>query len=122
MKINSRTGIIALLILGVLGLAGFVVINRDSTPSPDRKELPLQNQAGLEDDKNSINTIVYGIRDTSETRIYAVNDSGKNNTLITIISPDVKFITPLVNGKQLFYIANTNEGDIGGSFEIKTIN
>ena len=122
MKINSRTGIIALLILGVLGLAGFVVINRDSTPSPDRKELPLQNQAGLEDDKNSINTIVYGIRDTSETRIYAVNDSGKNNTLITIISPDVKFITPLVNGKQIFYIANTNEGDIGGSFEIKTIN
>ncbi len=122
MKMNPRTGIIALLILGVLGLGVFAVINRDSVPAPERGELPIENQLGLEDDRGSINTIVYGTRSTSETKIFAVNDSGKNNTLITELSPDVKFVTPLKSGKQLFYIAETNDGDIGASFEIKTIN
>lgn len=121
MKLNPKSGILALLIIGVLGFAGFAVVNNDTAPSPERQELPIENQTGLEDDKESVNTIVYGIRTSQEARIYAVNDSGKNDTIVSTLKPDVKFITPLANGRQLLYIADTNEGDIGDTFEIKTI-
>lgn len=102
--------------LGVMRLSG----NTGST-TPDRPEIPEENQKDLEEDFESINTIIYGARGSSKSVVGAVNDSGKNNTPVTLIDNDTKFAFPLKNSKQILYIDETNDFDLGKKLVIKNI-
>lgn len=113
-----------LVILGavILAAAGFAGLsNNNSKTRPPRKEIPKENQNDLADDLSSINTIIYGSKDTETTLISAVNDSGNNDTPVSDIESDVKFVIPLNTGKHLLYIGETDYGDMGANLKLKTI-
>lgn len=110
----------ALIVLGLGFLAAFS--QRGGTPTgPSRPEIPATNQGDLKDDPGSIGTIIYGSKGDSVSLISAVNDSGNNNSPVTTLKDTIKFVTPLVDGKNLLFIADTDYGDMGSSFGLKEI-
>lgn len=114
----------SLFILGaiiVLGLGFIGAVSQRGGAGPSRQEIPKENQEGLENDTSSVNTLIYGEKGEDFSLISAINDSGKNRSPVTMIEGNVKFVTPLVDGKHLFYIADTDHGDMGGSFRLKEI-
>jgi len=120
MKKNTLFPIIlVLLVLGGLGLSQLNNSNKPSTPP--RPEIPKENQKDLQDDFASISTLVYGVRGSKESVVAAVNDSGKNNSPVSLIPSDTKFAYPLSNSKQILYIAETNEYDMGKKLVVKNI-
>lgn len=88
---------------------------------PKREEIPSINQTDLKDDSSSINTIIYGVKREGSTIVSAINDSGINNTVVTKLAEEVKFLLPLRNGKQILYIADTDDGDYGKFLKIRNI-
>ncbi|MDO8270116.1 MAG: hypothetical protein Q7T54_05620 [Candidatus Levybacteria bacterium] len=109
----------ALIVLG-LGFIG-AMSQRGGGNAPIRQEIPKENQKDLKNDTSSINTLIYGSKGEDISLISAINDSGINNSSVTTIKDTVKFVTPLVTGKHLLYIADTDYGDMGGSFALKQI-
>ena len=109
----------ALIVLG-LGFIG-AMSQRGGSNGPTRQEIPKENQTDLKPDTSSINTIIYGGKGEDFSLISAVNDSGINNSPVTTLESNVKFITPLVDGKRLLFIADTDDGDMGGSLALKDI-
>lgn len=106
----------------VLGLGFIAVMNqRESTSGPVRQEIPKENQTDLEDDASSLNTVIYGSKGEDLSLISAVNDSGKNNSPVSKLLNTIKFVTSLVDGNHLLFIADTDEGDMGGAFGLKEI-
>ena len=105
--------------LGLGGL-GLSQLNKTNNPStPPRPEIPKENQKDLQDDFASISTLVYGVRGSKESVVAAVNDSGKNNSPVSLLRSDTKFAYPLSNSKQILYIAETNDYDMGKKLVVK---
>lgn len=120
MKKNTLFPII--LVLLVLGGLGLSQLNKTNNPStPPRPEIPKENQKDLQDDFASISTLVYGVRGSKESVVAAVNDSGKNNSPVSLLPSDTKFAYPLSNSKQILYIAETNDYDMGKKLVVKNI-
>jgi len=119
----KKNTLFPILVVGLI-LAGLGVmrISSGSKPvSPDRPEIPKENQKDLDEDLNSVSTIIYGARGSSKSVVGAVNDSGKNNTAVTLLNNDTKFVYPLLNSKQMLYIDETNDFDLGNKIVIKNI-
>lgn len=111
-----------LIVLMILGGLGVMRLTSNTNPgTPNRPEIPKENQKDLEDDFESINTIIYGARGSSKSVVGAVNDSGKNNSPVTLVDNDTKFAYPLSNSKQILYIDETNEFDLGKKLVVKNI-
>lgn len=110
----------ALIVLGLGFIAAFS--QRGNVPAgPSRPEIPAENQGDLKDDPGSIGTIIYGSKGDAVSLVSAVNDSGNNNSPVTTLKDTIKFVTPLVDGKHLLFIADTDYGDMGSSFGLKEI-
>lgn len=118
---SNKSSLILLIAFIALG-AGFVgVASQRSNPGPIRNEIPKENQTDLKDDTSSVNTIIYGEMGEDSTSISAVNDSGINDSPVTMLESGIKFVSPLADGKHIFYIADTDYGDVGGAFGLKDI-
>ncbi len=123
-----RNVLLLILLLAVAAGSAFFYIGdtnrRSPTPTPrtpiaptPSAELPV-----LEQDPNSINTIIYGNKLTENAiMVSAVNDSTKNHTKISLIRETAKFIIPLSSKKHLLFIGDIDSGDKGASIKVKTI-
>ena len=120
---QQKTSFIVIAIAAVLLLAvlGVVRIGNNGGSASPRKEIPKENQDDLKDDTGSITTIIEGFKADDATYIGGVNDSGNNDTIVTSLERNVKFIHPLSNGRQLLYIGKTDDSDLGETLEVKNI-
>jgi hypothetical protein len=89
---SNKSSLILLIAFIALG-AGFVgVASQRSNPGPIRNEIPKENQTDLKDDTSSVNTIIYGEMGEDSTSISAVNDSGINDSPVTMLESGIKFV------------------------------
>jgi hypothetical protein len=112
----------ALLVIGGLisaGREGFETINKQRQEK-ERIER-FYSLPKISPDTSSINTLVTGFKASDLTVVEAVNDSGKNQTKVSTLPSDIKFIAPLRNGRHLLYIGGVGAGDQGLRLDVKEI-